>query len=47
MKIFEDYSKSKNIVFRVKKLLNDGVYLTLRLRGKKKRWSGSGMGGRS
>jgi hypothetical protein len=38
MKIFEDLSKSKNMVFNVKKLSNDGVDLTLQGRSKKKQW---------
>jgi hypothetical protein len=40
MKIFEDLSNSKNMVFNVKKLLNDGVGLTLhRKGGKNQRWN--------
>jgi hypothetical protein len=36
MKIFEGLSNNKNMVFHVKKLLNAGVVLALRRRGKKK-----------
>jgi hypothetical protein len=38
MKIFEDLSKSKNMVFNMKKLLNVGVDLTLQRRGEKKQY---------
>jgi hypothetical protein len=38
MKISEGLSSSKNMVFSMKKLLNVGVDLTLRRRGKKKQF---------
>jgi hypothetical protein len=36
VKIFDGLSNSKNKVFNVKKLFNDGADLTLQQRGKKK-----------